>query len=175
MNRNAAIHWKTNNAPGVVVVDGSIREWPDALGAKPTEAQIDAWGAEYNETHTREVKNAEVNVIREKKIAAGIPYQFPDGAGTIQTRDEVDIRNIQTNVTTALILNSVGETGSVMVFRDMENIEHKMTPQEVLQMGLYAAQVGQSIYTASWQLKEAAAGMTAEQIKEFDAEANWPK
>jgi len=45
----------------------------------------------------------------------------------------------------------------------------------MLQMGLYVAQYGQAIYTASWQLKAAAAGMTAEQLKDFDIEGNWPK
>ena len=45
--RHAAIHWKTNNAPGVVIVDGQIKEWPSALGAKPTEAQISTWESEY--------------------------------------------------------------------------------------------------------------------------------
>ena len=120
-------------------------------------------------------KLAEVNAVREAKIAQGIPYQFPDSAGTIQTRDLTDARNIQINIVTALILQGAGETKPVMVFRDMEDVQHAMTPAQMLQMGLYVAQYGQAIYTASWQLKAAAAGMTAEQLKDFDIEGNWPK
>lgn len=45
--QHAAIHWKTNNAPGIVVVDGKIREWPESLGARPTDDQIAVWAAEY--------------------------------------------------------------------------------------------------------------------------------
>lgn len=45
--RHAAIHWKTSNAQGVVIVDGNIRDWPDSLGLRPTEEQITVWIAEY--------------------------------------------------------------------------------------------------------------------------------
>jgi hypothetical protein len=115
----------------------------------------------------------EVNIIREKKIAAGIPYQFPDGVGTIQTRDLTDVRNIQTNVTTAIILQASGETGAVMVFRDMENDLHQMTPAQMATMGVYIAQQGQVIYTRSWQLKATLETMTLAQLQAFDVEANW--
>jgi len=120
-------------------------------------------------------KLAEVNAIREAKIAAGIPFMFPDGPGTIQTRDLIDVRNIQTNIVTALILQAAGETGDVMVFRDMENALHKMSPKKMVEMGLYVAQYGQVIYSASWTLKDAAATLSAEEINNFDVAANWPK
>jgi hypothetical protein len=40
--------WKYNHAPGITTVDGVIRDWPEALGKKPTKAQIDAMGVEYD-------------------------------------------------------------------------------------------------------------------------------
>ena len=40
--------WKYNHAPGITTVDGVIRDWPEALGEKPTKAQIDAMGVEYD-------------------------------------------------------------------------------------------------------------------------------
>jgi hypothetical protein len=40
--------WKYNHAEGITTVDGVIRDWPSTLGEKPTEAQIDAWGVEYD-------------------------------------------------------------------------------------------------------------------------------
>jgi hypothetical protein len=121
-----------------------------------------------------EKKAGEVNAVREKKIAAGIPYEFPDGKGTIQTRDLTDARNIQTSIVSALILQAAGETGPVMVFRDVENVSHKMTPAQVLAMGLYVAQYGQGIYTASWTIKDKASTLTAKEVKDFDIEKEWP-
>lgn len=47
MERHAAIYWKKNNAPGICIVGDEIREWPDALGPRPTEAEIQAWIGEY--------------------------------------------------------------------------------------------------------------------------------
>ncbi|MBU1173686.1 MAG: DUF4376 domain-containing protein [Proteobacteria bacterium] len=118
-------------------------------------------------------KSLEVGVVREAKIAAGITYQFPDGQGTIQTRSLIDVRNIQTNVTTALIFKGAGEIRPVMVFRDQENVLHQMTPDQMLQMAVYIANFGQAIYNRSWELKDAVEGMTTEQIVAFDVEANW--
>ncbi len=40
--------WKFNDTPGVTTVNGHVRDWPESLGPLPTEAQIDAWGAEYD-------------------------------------------------------------------------------------------------------------------------------
>ena len=45
--RHAAIHWWNAEAPGIVIVDGEIRDWPESLGPRPTEEQIMAWVAEY--------------------------------------------------------------------------------------------------------------------------------
>jgi hypothetical protein len=47
LNRHEAIHWKTNEASGVTIVDGVIKEWPEALGALPTEDDIQQWIVEY--------------------------------------------------------------------------------------------------------------------------------
>jgi hypothetical protein len=120
-------------------------------------------------------KLAEITALRDSKIAAGIPYQFPDNAvGTIQTRDLADSRNILTNVVTAIILQGAGETRAIMSFRDTENVTHMLTPAQMLTMGAYAAQQGQVIYSASWTLKDMIAIMTIEQLQAFDVAANWP-
>ncbi len=76
MNRHAAIHWKTNNAPGVVVVDGQIRDWPDALGLQPDEATILGWIAEY------EIHDAAQKVIKaeQDEIESLINQKLRDNA-----------------------------------------------------------------------------------------------
>lgn len=121
----------------------------------------------------RNSKNEEVNMVREKKIAEGVPYSFSDGAGTIQTRDFIDSRNIQTNVTIAMALQASGETRPVMVFRDTEDKLHQMTPAQMIAMGVAVGQYGQVIYNRSWEIKELLKGMTIAQVLAYDIEANW--
>ncbi|MDZ4230443.1 MAG: DUF4376 domain-containing protein [Dehalococcoidales bacterium] len=123
----------------------------------------------------RAAKLAEINALRDGKIAAGIPFLFPDSPGTVQTRDLIDARNIQTNISAAIILQAAGETGPVMMFRDMEDAIHPMTPQQMIEMGMYAGQQGQAIYTASWVHKDAVAGLhTIAEIKAYDTTGGWP-
>jgi hypothetical protein len=120
-------------------------------------------------------KIAAIDAARDAKLAAGVPYNFPDGAGTIQMRDLIDARNIQTNVTMALILQGMGETKPVMSFRDTENVTHAMTPAQMITMGVTIAQAGQAIYAASWTVKDTAKDLPANELPGYDIEANWPK
>ena len=69
--------WKFNDAPGITTVDGVIRDWPEALGEKPTEAQIDAWGAEYDA----------MIAAAEAAEQARIDKKLADIAAALPTRD----------------------------------------------------------------------------------------
>ena len=66
--------WKFNDAPGITTVDGVIRDWPAVLGEMPTEAQIDAWGVEYD-AMVAAAEAAEQARINKKMadIAAALP------------------------------------------------------------------------------------------------------
>jgi len=89
MLRHKAIHWKTNNAPGVTIVGGEIKEWPENLGEKPTEEQVLTWIAKY-EAHIAIEKSAQEILAQEKqqvltsnlpdwvKVKAAIDAAFPD-------------------------------------------------------------------------------------------------
>ena len=46
-NLGAILGWKHNHEPGIRTIDGIITAWPPSLGAFPTQAQIDAWTAEF--------------------------------------------------------------------------------------------------------------------------------
>lgn len=66
--------WKFNNAPGITTVDGVIRDWPAALGEKPTEAEIDAWGIEYDNMLATTLSAAQLELDNEE---AEILTAFP--------------------------------------------------------------------------------------------------
>lgn len=39
--------WKFNHHEGITTENNVLVEWPDALGPKPTQAQLDDWTTEY--------------------------------------------------------------------------------------------------------------------------------
>ena len=121
-----------------------------------------------------EAKEAKINAIsnlRDSKIATGIPYTFPDGAGTIQTRDEKDFRNITGLSTSGIVM--AGQAVN-MPFRDQENIVHSMTPEQVVAMGMFIAAAIQSVYTASWVHADAIKQLTTlAEIEAYDISVGW--
>jgi hypothetical protein len=97
----------------------------------------------------------EINDKRNEKISQGVQYTFPDGLiGTIQTRDQVDERNVQANASAAQSFIMLNQLDINMEFRDAENQNHLMTPQQMLEMTLYVKDYGQSIYKTSWIMKD---------------------
>jgi len=101
--------------------------------------------AEYKEDLAKRVK-----LKRDEIIALGVPFLFPDGlAGTIQTRDATDFRNISAIATAGLAL-MVSQSQTGLVFRDTENVVHNLTGAEAINMGLYVTSYIQGIYNKCW-------------------------
>jgi hypothetical protein len=124
----------------------------------------------------KDAKLAAIDALRDAKNAEGVPYTFPDGqAGTIQTRDIIDARNIQANAAAATVLAQQGVTDPVMMFRDQEDRIHYLTPQQMLDMGLAVMARGQAIYATSWTHKDAVAALTTvAEVEAYDITQGWP-
>jgi hypothetical protein len=97
--------------------------------------------------------NEDVNAERERRIAAGATVTVT-GAGDIpvQGRD-VDVRNLQGLGLGALARVSAGDTTTITTFRDADNVDHALTPPQVLELVQRAAGVVEAIFTASWTIK----------------------
>lgn len=109
---------------------------------------------------------------------AGMPYAFPDGAGTIQTRNEVDIVNILGQAVGAMAHMTLGETTRLLSFRDSENVTHEMTPAQMLQMAMLALSFVSDTYVKKWQLEQKFEefvnnGATEQEILNFDINSGW--
>ena len=154
------------------------------------------WGNSYdsivsNETETRSTPTIEelkvawvavlieqkydaIDVLRDKKIAAGVPYTFPDGiTGTIQTRDDRDFRNINGLASTAMALSGQAVT---LPFRDEEDRSHSLTLEQAISLGVAVTNRVSEIYTAAWSHKDALSALTtAEAIEAYDLTAGWPE
>lgn len=95
-----------------------------------------------------------VDAERKRREALGCVVQFPDGLGTVQTRDPDDYRNINGMVTAALVLSAQGVTDPVLPFRDAEDSTHMLTPTEMIAVGMAVQQRVGALYGASWAIKQ---------------------
>lgn len=102
----------------------------------------------------------------------------PAVIGTIQTRDQTqypDIANINGSVTAALVLASQNVTSPVLTFRDQQNVNHTMTPAQMVAMGMAVSAFISNTYAHKWTLSgEISLLDTLEQAQQFDITSNWP-
>jgi hypothetical protein len=117
-----------------------------------------------------------VRAKRDALIALGVPFQFPDAPGTIQTRDLVDFRNISA-VSTAGLALVVTQNPATLVFRDTENVIHTLTGIQAITMGLYVSSYCQAIYDKCWAKETGAGGIstltTQEECDAYDVDVGW--
>jgi hypothetical protein len=138
-------------------------------------AQRDAVPGPATVEEARTRRSAEINGIRDTKIAEGLPYTFPARAGTIQLRNQADISNILGVAAVGMSLIVTGDSTTTVDFRDSEDTTHTLTGQQVLVMGLAVSQFIGSQYAASWAHKDALAGIfSVPDINAYDTNAGWP-
>lgn len=98
-------------------------------------------------------KRATINTERERRIALGVTVNVTgDGDIPVQGRDE-DIRNIQGLGLGALARVSLGDTSTITTFRDANNVDHDLVPQQVLELWQKSAGAVEAILQASWTIK----------------------
>lgn len=122
-------------------------------------------------------KHREIDKIRDKQLAKGVPFNFPDVVGTIQTRDERDFRNILGRVVAGIVLTWQDVK---LPFRDEEDNTHELTPLQAVTMGLVASNYGTDAYKAAWAhkgviKKMVEEGATVEQVEQYDITTGWPE
>lgn len=116
---------------------------------QPTHADIDAARLSASKLLLRDAVDAE----RARREAAGCPVEFPDGAGVIQTRDATDFRNVTGQATAAIILQSQGVTSPVLSFRDAGNVDHAMTPAQMIGVAMAVQSWVADLYVKSRAIK----------------------
>jgi hypothetical protein len=136
-------------------IDGTIVTVPDDM-ANGDRRAIAAWIADGNAI-TAYVPPApigsDVDAERDRRIALGVAVTLADSSSfTVQTRDERDFRNVAGLSTAALAYKALGQSPTI-VFRDAANVNHNLTPDLVIEMGLKVAAATESIYARSWALK----------------------
>lgn len=123
-------------------------------------------------SYQRSAKN-KIDDLRREKEQLGLRYVFPDEAiDTIQLRNNRDLLNISSIVTSAQLLKASGTEGTIP-FQAESNETHDMTADEVIVMGLAVSSYIQSLYAKAWPIK--AAIDAAVDYDEVDALTQWPE
>lgn len=122
---------------------------------------------------------ARISSERDARIAAGMPYAFPDGNGTVQLRNERDITNVIGVGTSGMMLDAAGDAETTVGFRDQEDVTHTLTGAQAQALGQKATAWISAHYTAAWTHKDAVkrlaeAGNLAA-LDDYDIGAGWPE
>mgnify|MGYP002622545761 FL=1 len=90
----------------------------------------------------------DVNRERQRRIVAGTVI---DGVH-VTGRDE-DARNLTNLALAAQLRIAGGDTTTTTVFRDGQNIDHELTPPQMLALWQQSAEYVSALYAASWAIK----------------------
>ncbi|TDQ19826.1 hypothetical protein DEV91_12418 [Phyllobacterium brassicacearum] len=83
-------------------------------------------------------------------------------------RDE-DARNLQALLSVAQIRIASGDTTTTTVFRDGTNVDHELTPHQIVNLFLQSSAFVSDVYAAAWALK------ALEPIpSDFSDDSHWP-
>lgn len=110
-----------------------------------------------------------VNVERDRRIAAGVAVEIT-GYGLVPLQGRLqDQTNMLGLATAANLRIAAGDIETVTKFRDAANVDHDLTPPQIVEMWSKGAAWISAVFEASWALK------AADPIPlDFDDDVHWP-
>lgn len=110
------------------------------------------------------ISSDDVNAERDRRIVAGKTIN-----GIAVTGREEDARNLTNLALAAQMRIASGDTATLTTFRDGNNVDHDLTPAEMLALWQASAAYVSALYAASWVIK------ALDPIPlDFDADSRWP-
>ena len=106
----------------------------------------------------------DVNRERQRRISIG---KVIDGVHV--TGSDEDARNLMSLALGAQLRLASGDTETMTTFRDGENVDHELSPAQLLSLWQQSAEYVSALYAASWALK------AMEPIPaDFASDGHWP-
>jgi hypothetical protein len=96
----------------------------------------------------RAVTTDEVNAERDRRILKGRSFM-----GVYVTGSATDARNLMSLALAAQMRIASGDTTTITVFRDGNNVDHELAPREILTLWTLSAGFVENLYKKSWELK----------------------
>lgn len=104
--------------------------------------------AEMKAEAAREAKHVAINAERQRRIEAGAIINDVYVTG----RDE-DARNLTNLALAAQMRIGMGDTETLTTYRDGDNVDHDLTPPQMLALWQQSAEYVSALYAASWAIK----------------------
>lgn len=104
--------------------------------------------AEMKAAQAREAEHAAVNAERQRRIVAGAVI----GGVRVTGRDE-DARNLTNLALAAQLRIAGGDATTPTTYRDGDNVDHDLTPPQMLALWQQSAAYVSALYAASWAIK----------------------
>ncbi|RJF94794.1 DUF4376 domain-containing protein [Oleomonas cavernae] len=119
---------------------------------------------------------AEVDVIRDSHIAAGVPVDLGGGlVFTVDTRNDTDFRNILGLTTFALLAITAQAENVLIPFRAADDLTRLLTPEQVIGLSQAVTMRVAALYAVAWEGKAAIdAADTHTALDLLDLDAGWP-
>ena len=93
-------------------------------------------------------RRAAINAERQRRIVGGTVINGVRVTG----RDE-DARNLTNLALAAQMRLAAGDTTTITIFRDGDNVDHELTPAQVIALWQGSAAFVSALYAASWAIK----------------------
>lgn len=104
--------------------------------------------AEMKAEAAREAKHAEINAERQRRIIAGKII-----SGVYVTGRDEDARNLTNLALAAQMRIGMGDAATITTYRDGDNVDHDLTPPQMLALWQQSAEYVSALYAASWAIK----------------------
>jgi len=128
--------------------------------------------------HTRKIEEIatnriDVNFIRDKKLQETYSLKLPNEGPIVTMRmDSGTITNLSNLVIHALILKTRGDHNRTTTYRDLDNTNHSLTPDQLCDLFVAVNLEVQSIYEAAWLIKDDET--LPDTLKELKLDPRWP-
>lgn len=135
----------------------------------------DAWffdgdSVEVDTAKKQEILSGMVNEERERRLEKGSTISVTGYGGIpMQGRNQDQITTLALEAS-ASALKAQGVTAAALPFRDSDNTNHLLTPDQTLELMGKAKKFAQDVYQAAWDLKDDPAGIP----DDFTEDKYWP-
>lgn len=149
------VHGYTESGMIRATIDTGETFVPDVMGNRHRQ-MIAEWEAEGNTIPPYDppaASTADVNRERDRRVFAGTTVVLTGyGPVPLQGRDQ-DQTNLLGLVTAASLRIAAGDSVTTTKFRDAANVDHDLTPSQIIEMWSKGSGWISAVYQASWAIK----------------------
>lgn len=117
---------------------------------------------------------AEINTERDRRIAIGKTFTVT-GYGEVALQGRIqDQVNLQARLIAAQAAKVLGVTGSLLVIRDANNVNHMLTPDQVIELVGDGSAWIEATMQVSWNMKDGVGSFVDGAPYDFGNDGYWP-